>query len=210
MHSTIARSLTTALALSAAGVLSLGAQQDQSSSAAGTLALPRYTAAPIGVSETELLRRMSDANILGHLATMDSVEIDLSEWTAGLSKSDAVTAYAKQMDATYRNKLNRDHQLGQETGIGLTTMAGELKRSHIGPAVDSVRNASDASLDRHYMLSQVQFHEHMLGELAILQSTAQHPKIREHIAAQIPILQDELSRARAIAVSKGYISSKAK
>jgi predicted outer membrane protein len=208
MKATFARSFTVGAALSALAASAAVAQPDQST-AAGTV-LPLYSAAPVGVSETELLRRMSDANILGHLATMDSIEVSMSEWTAGLSKSDAVLKYAKEMDATYRNNLNRDHQLAQQTGIGMTTMAGELKRSHIGPSLDSVQIASDLNLDRLYLLSQVQFHRHMLDELQTLEPAAKHPAIRAHIAAAIPIQQDQLMRARAIAISKGFMSNKSK
>ncbi|HEX3866166.1 MAG TPA: DUF4142 domain-containing protein [Gemmatimonadaceae bacterium] len=209
MKITRKRTFAAALAISTAAAVSLGAQQDRSSAAIATPVLPNYPASPIGVSETQLLQRMSDANILGHLAIMDSVQIVLSDWTVNYSKSDAVTAFAKETDARYRKNLDVDHKLGQETGIGLTTMTGELHRSHIGPSIDSVIVSSDITLDRHYLMSELEWDQHMLGELAILEATARHPAIRDHIAAQIPVIQGELDRARSLAAARGIISKKA-
>src|SRR4051812_22423342 len=95
--------------ISVAAALALGAQQQRSSTVVSTPVLPHYTATPVGASELDLLRRMSDANILGHLAVLDSIEIALSDWTINYSKSDVVTDYAKAMDARYRNNLDTDH-----------------------------------------------------------------------------------------------------
>ena len=208
MHINLVRSLGAAMAIATVAACASN-QQYASSSAGGTISLSDSPPVPpLGDAEVQLLRRMSDANILGHLAMIDSIEAQLSDHVIAYSLSDAVLAYANEMDSAYRNATNRDHQLGEETGLGLTTMAGDLKRSHLGPAIDSVAMASDRSLDRNYMLSQIQLHQHELAELETLQSVARNSVVREHLMTRIPVIRDELSRAHAIAVSKGYESKK--
>jgi predicted outer membrane protein len=200
------RSLAAALAIST--VVACAHRQYDSSSAGGSLSLANPPVPPLADAEVQLLRRMSDANILGHFAMIDSVEVQLSQHAMAYSLSDAVLAYAHEMDAAYRNATNRDHELGQQTGLGLTTMAGDLQRSHLGPAIDSVALASDRSLDRNYTLSQIQLHQHELAEMEILQSVARNSVIREHLMTRVPMIRDELARAHAIAVTKGYEAKK--
>jgi hypothetical protein len=54
-------------------------RQSDTMSAAGTVNIPDETAT-LSVSEVDMLRRMTDPNILGHMAMADSVEVVMAEF----------------------------------------------------------------------------------------------------------------------------------
>jgi hypothetical protein len=70
--------------------------------------------------------------------------------------------------------------------------------------LDSVGIASDLTIDRHYVMSQVELNEHVLAELELLQNNAQNSAVHEYVTTIMPAMRDALSRARAIAVKRGF------
>ncbi|MDB4913451.1 MAG: hypothetical protein JWM95_1095 [Gemmatimonadetes bacterium] len=195
MNSLTARILTGAVAISAVAS-TVHAQRISARSMTADV--------PLAPSETKFLRGMSDADVLGHLIVLDSVEVDVSKAAIRRSKSDAVTAFAKQTLADHGSAMNADKQIGKQTGIAPTMIVGELKKSHMGAQVDSVDIASDLTVDRHYIMSQVEMHQHAIAELQTLREVARNPAIRAHIDAQIPAMREHLAKAHEIAMSKGF------
>ena len=154
--------------------------------------------------EARVLRGMSDANILGHLAATDSVEVALSDTTITKSTSDQVLAYAKMMRAAHLGSMHAVDVIARETRIGRNTLAGELNITHLFSQPDSVSNASDQTIDRHYITEQISIHRHVLAELQLLQGVVKNERAREHIDAAIPAVRDHLARAVAIAKARGF------
>jgi predicted outer membrane protein len=108
------------------------------------------------------------------------------------------------MHLAHTDDLEQVRQIASDAGITSTADVVGLTASHMAASLDSVRFASDATIDRHYIMSQVQVHAHTLAELETLQSVARHPAIRGHIAELLPVVRDHLARARAIAIDKGF------
>jgi predicted outer membrane protein len=179
-------------------------QQVVSSSAAGTVDLSRYPAVTLSERELRILRGMSDANVLGHLSMVDSLEVVTADSALRLSKSDAVLAFAKDMRTAHSLSLMQERDIAHRLNSAPTTVVGELRASHIAPSLDSVTTAGDQTIDRHYVTSQVQLHAHVLAELETLRDVARDPAIREHIDAMIPVVRDHLARAHALAIAKGF------
>ena len=174
-------------------------RQNDAVSAAGTLDLPDYAAA-LNTSEVGMLQRMTDPNILGHMAMGDSIEVVMAEYAQRRTKNDDVLEFARAMDVDHSSHMNAARALAVSSGVGIHTLANELKASHMGPLVDSIGpQISELKFDRNYILAQIQMHEHMLGELDVLQDVAQNDAVRDHIKASIPVMQAHLDRARAIA-----------
>lgn len=155
-------------------------------------------------SEANLLRSMSDANILGHLVSVDSFEIALSDSAILKSKSDTVIAYARNMRSTHLASRTAARSIARELGLPLTTINGEMRRTHVFAAADSLANASEAQVDRHYLTQQIELHDHMLAELALLQDVAKNERVRENVRNRIPIIQGQLDWAYQVAKTKGY------
>ena len=159
---------------------------------------------PLNAKEARVLSGMSDANILGHLAATDSVEVALSDTTITKSKSDQVLAYAKMMRSAHLGSMHAVDVIAKETGIGRNTLAGELRITHLFSMPDSVGNASEREIDRHYITEQIAIHRHVLAELQLLQGVVKNERAREHIDAAIPAVRDHLARAVAIAKTRGF------
>src|SRR5689334_16393188 len=58
--------------------------------------------------ELEVLKGMSDADILGHLITIDSMEVATADSALRLSRSDDVLDLAKRMRATHSANFRQD------------------------------------------------------------------------------------------------------
>ena len=161
---------------------------------------------PLAPAEEKFLRGFSDANILGHLYQNDSMEVGIGQAALRRSRNDAVLNYAKLMVLDHTTAMKMDKSLGKSTGVGLTMIVGEMAKSHMGVSVDSVDIASDLTVDRHYVMSQVEMHQHMLAELRTLREVAQNQAIREQIDAEIPAVREHLAKAHAIARKIGFES----
>jgi predicted outer membrane protein len=191
-------------ALTAPAFIACASTRHNDMGAAGTLKLTDATAA-LSSSEVTMLQRMTDPNILGHMAMGDSVEIVMAQFAEHRTKNDDVLNFARMMDVDHSTHLAAERTLGTTSGVGIHTLANELKASHMGPMVDSIGpQISELKFDRNYILSQVQMHQHMLGELEVLQDVAKNDMVRDHVRATIPIVQAHLDRAREIAKKYDY------
>jgi putative membrane protein len=201
-----ARTFIAVLAIPA-GLACASAHHSQTVSSAGSVSLtdtPRN--AVLSSRETEMLRSMTDPNILGHMAMADSVEIVMGKLALNRSKTDAVDDFARQMISDHTASLDAEHAIARHDGMGMQTMVGELNVSHMGPMVDSVGpTISEATFDRNYLLSQVQMHRHILAELQTLQDVARDRAVREHVVAAIPVVTQHMNRAHDLAVQRGYL-----
>lgn len=184
-------------------------RQYSSTSAGGTVDLAAYPIPDLPASEIEILRGMSDEQILGHIILIDSLEVATADSTIQIAMSDPTLSYARLMRATHATDLATARSLGRERGITPVQQFGGLRASHMAADLDSIPRASDLTLDRHYIMSQVELHQHVLRELETLQQTARDPVLRAHIATMIPVVRDHLSRAHAIAVERGFEKKRA-
>lgn len=175
-----------------------------SSSAAGTIDVGASAGERLDARESQLLRSMSDADILGHLITIDSMEVAASDSALRLSRSDDVLDLAKRMRAEHQANLRQDRDLAKQQNITPIEMFGGIRATHVAASLDSVGIASDLTIDRHYVMSQVELNEHVLAELELLQNNAQNSAVHEYVTTIMPAMRDALSRARAIAVKRGF------
>lgn len=188
----------------AAAAFTACATSSQYSSAGGTIDLADYPVPSLSASELTMLRGMPDATILGSMVTADSLEVVTADSLLRISRTDAVVSYARMMRVDHMNDIKHIRALSQSIGLTPVTVVGGLRASHVAAALDSVRFASDATVDRRYILSQIMLHEHVLAELQEVKSSAQNEQIRDHIAMAIPMVREHLARAHAIAVDKGF------
>lgn len=203
------RVTTFALAICAIAACSSNQGYGSAASAAGTVNLAAYPIPALDASEAQLLRGMSDADILGHFITVDSMEVATADSALRIVKTDDVLEFARLMRAAHSENLKRDRDLAQQTGITPIMMFGGLRASHVAASLDSIRQASDLKLDYHYVTSQVELHQHVLAELQELRGVAKNPAIVQQIDALIPMVRDHLARAHALAVARGYEKKRA-
>lgn len=204
MSGSYVRPIVCAFAIGALAACSSNQGYGSGASAAGTVNLAAYPVPALSASEVRLLHGMSDADILGHFITVDSMEVATSDSMLQVGKTNEVLQYARLMRNVHEENLLRDRELARRTGITPVEMFGGLRASHVAASLDSIRQASDLKLDYHYVMSQVELHEHVLAELQELRGVAKNPGVVERIDALIPVVRDHLERAHALAVERGY------
>lgn len=194
MIRTKARMLVAMLAVAGAAACST----NRSYMSGGDVDLSVATPADLGTDEMTLLRQMSDANILGHLMVVDSIEVTLSDTALYHIKTGVVGDYAKMMHLVHSDDWKALKDLAGSTGLVPTIDVMKLRSSHVAAGLDSVRKTSDATKDQQFMRAQIELHQHALAELQVLNDVARNSALRSHINDMIPVVRDHLARAMAL------------
>jgi len=108
-------------ALAVPAFVACASTHQNESAAAGTLNVMDATAT-LSSSEVSMLQRMTDPNILGHIAMSDSVEIVMAQFAQRRTKNDDVLSFARMMDVDHSSDLETERQLGSSTGLGIHTL----------------------------------------------------------------------------------------
>lgn len=169
----------------------------------GDVDMSMATPADLGNDELTVLRQMSDANILGHLIVLDSMEVALSDTALRHVKTDNVGGYAKMMHLVHSDDWKALKDLGGATGLVPTMDVMKLRSSHLAAGIDSVRKTSDMTKDQQYMRAQIELHQHALAELQVLSGVARNSALRSHVTDMIPVVRDHLARAMSFAKPLG-------
>jgi predicted outer membrane protein len=154
--------------------------------------------AELGSDEVTRLRQMSDANVLGHLMALDSLEVTMADTALRHIKTDNVNAYAKMMHLAHEDDWKSLKDLAGSTGLLPTIDVAKLTSSHVAAGIDSVRKTSDVTKDQQFIRSQIELHQHALAELQVLEGVAKNSALREHIVNMMPVVRDHLARAIAL------------
>lgn len=169
----------------------------------GDVDLSVATPAKLEPGEVTVLRQMSDANILGHLMTLDSLEVTLADTALYHVKTDDVGAYAKMMHLAHEDDWKALKDIASSTGLVPTLDVEKLRTKPVAAGLDSVRKTSDVTKDQLFMRTQIEMHREALAELQVLDGVARNRMLREHISSMIPVVRDHLARAMAIAKPLG-------
>jgi predicted outer membrane protein len=199
MNRSKTRSLVALLAISTAAACST----NRAYMADGDVDLSLAAPAELGTTEITRLRQMSDANILGHLMALDSLEVTMADTALRHIRSGDVGAYAKMMHLMHNDDWKELRDLAGASGLIPTIDVTKLSSSHIAAGIDSIRKTSDITKDQIFMRAQIDLHRHALAELQILEGVARNTALRQHIADMIPAVRDHLARARMIAKPLG-------
>jgi predicted outer membrane protein len=192
--------LVAMLAITAAAACST---MNQTYVSGGDVDLSTAIPAQLTSDEMTMLRQMSDADIIGHIIAVDSLEITLADTALRLVKQGSVSAYAKQMHLAHEDDWKAMKDLAATAGLIPTRDVSRLRFSHVAAGVDSVRRTSDATTDQQFMRAQIELHKHALAELQVLEGVPTNMALRQHITAMIPVVRDHLARAMAMAKPLG-------
>ena len=199
MNKSKTRALVALVAISTAAACST----NRAYVADGDIDLSLAAPAELGTTEVTRLRQMSDANILGHLMALDSLEVTMADTALRHVRSDEVGGYAKMMHLMHNDDWKDLRDLAGATGLIPTVDVTKLSSSYIAAGIDSIRKTSDITKDQLFIRSQIDLHRHALAELQILEGVARNTALRQHIAELIPVVRDHLARAQMIAKPLG-------
>ena len=204
----VATATATLAALFAAACASTATQAPRGT-AAGSLALAAVEAdtlttlppvPPLSPGDRDLLSRMSDANILEHLTTSDSVEVAMAQVARRRSRSQAVWSFARRMILDHGTSMRDMKSIANERDLPMQIAQGDTSELRLFRTLDTLdASVAGTDFDRLYIRWQIQLHQHMLAELQALQGIARDDLLKRHIDDAIPIMRSHLARALAIA-----------
>ena len=154
--------------------------------------------AAIGLGAADVAS-MSNANIVAHLATGDSLEVALSQAGAARAQNQAVRDFAQRMVSEHSQHMQMGQQMAAQAGIAPSPLPADT--TDVAMATNVMTRLSNvpagANYDRQLMRAEVMMHQHMLHELTMVQPQASGAA-RQLVDQTIPVVQQHLTDARAI------------
>ena len=177
----------------------------RTSTAAGMIPMT-VNVPPLSSDELAMLGMMSDANILQHMSTSDSLEIAMAHVAMQRTQSNGVRDLARMIIADHSRSLASGKAIARDNNIPLELAPGDTSGMHGYRVIQRLQNAG-TDFDRVYLGTQIRLHQHMLAELQALRNTATSTAVRQHIQDDIEPVQRHLDRAESLAKSLGYTYS---
>lgn len=141
----------------------------------------------------------NDANVIAHLASGDSIEVQLANLAQGRAQSAAVRDLAALLARDHQQHLTQVLALAPQTGFAPTPAANDSSAMHAQHAMGMITSLQGAAFDSAFVDAQVMHHQMDLAMLAQLRARAQSTALQQLIDQTIPVIQTHLDRARALA-----------
>lgn len=142
---------------------------------------------------------MSNANIVAHLMTRDSLEIVMSQAAADRARSTTVRDFARRMVTDHAQQLRTGSRLVSDSGmvplLSYPDTAGSILAKRM--MSDLADSPSGTTFDRRFMRYEVVMHQHVLGELTMMRSRASGVAL-QLVDQTIPVVRQHLADARAL------------
>lgn len=199
------------LPLACAGVAALAACNSamQTMTAGGTLSPMTSINPAITSADIAMLRSMSTAQQLTHLAVADSMEIAMGQIAVHRTQNGAIAEFARRMIDDHGQSLQQSHVIAQQQRLTLQPAANDTMPTHLVRMVDVLNSGTPTTeFDRTYVMSQIQVHQRMVDELQALQGIVTDEALRRHVGANIPVVESHLASAEHIAAQLGYTTAR--
>jgi putative membrane protein len=153
------------------------------------------------------LARAQDAGVQQHLTDNDrqflayvnegsQAEAQMCQYAAENTQSPAVRAFARLMLFDQKDLADRLAALIQREGIQLPPRMGQQTMAKIAPK-------SGVNFDSEFIGAQVEHHTNDLQRFEAVQSKTQDEGLRQFVSQTVPVLQQHIALARAVAQSLG-------
>lgn len=159
----------------------------------------------LSASDAAMLRAMTDANVVAHLAMGDSAEIVSGQTAERRAQSTALRNFARTLVTDHSRSYEQGSSLAAQRGITPALVPDDTMAMHMAMMMNQLSGAG-GSFDRDFLQMQIMHHQHMLSELNLLRSTVRDPALQQHIASVIPVVQMHLSRAQQLGGQMGLPS----
>jgi putative membrane protein len=141
---------------------------------------------------------MTNANIMAHVATGDSLEIALSRAGAARARNDAVRAFANRMVSEHSQHLQTGRRFAMQAGIMPMPAVPDSGDARLATRMmNGLSRDAQADYDRSLMRDEVMMHQHMLRDLEMLRPQADGAT-REFIDQTLPVVRQHLADARML------------
>jgi predicted outer membrane protein len=165
---------------------------------AGMFYIAGPTGTPLGFMPADVAM-LSNANIVAHLASGDSLEIALSRVGLNQAENVEVHNFARRMVQEHTNHLKMAQQMAAQAGLTPLLPAADTVDATMAQRTIARLSTESPSTDydRRFMRVEVAMHEHMLRELIMMHRQASGTTA-QFITQTIPVVQQHLSDARRV------------
>lgn len=158
----------------------------------------------VSAGDLELYRGATDANIIAHVLTGDSLEIEMSRLALTRASNPAVRDFAQMMIDQHSQNSTYFRQMQADESIGIAPMANDPIANQAINAISRLRNLSGAEFDRAYMRAQVAHHDAEVAALTWMAENSRDDDIEEDFEGKlIPTVRQHLTRARELSAQVG-------
>jgi len=153
-----------------------------------------------GTLGTESSERLSDPQITTVLRAVNVAEVDQARTAVGKVQNEEVKKFAEMMIAQHGQSVKDidalNSKLGyQQTDSQLATELG-VKSTQVG---QKLSQTNDASIDRLYMLNQIDEHRQVLDTIdSRLVPAARRDEVKDLLQTMRPVVADHLQMAQRI------------
>lgn len=158
----------------------------------------------VSAGDLELYRGATDANIIAHVLSGDSLEVEMSRLALTRASSPAVRDFAQMMIDQHTQNSTYFRQMQADESIGIAPMANDPIANQAINAISRLQGLSGAEFDRAYMRAQVAHHDAEVAALTWMAENSRDDDIEEDFEGKlIPTMRQHLTRAREVAVQVG-------
>jgi len=142
----------------------------------------------------------SQKNIVDRLIVSDSLEADLAKYVAGQTKNAAVRDFANLLVTDDHAHIDSLRKLADTPDVGRMAPPGDSSSAKDARRFAQLRAMpADSSLDRAFITDQVQRQQQTIDNLKKWRATATSPALQADIDRAVPVVEQHLARAQAVA-----------
>jgi len=155
---------------------------------------------PLAVDNSRATSQLSDSQILGIMATVDSGEIEQARFAFSQSNDPRVKQYAEHMITQHSESTQKLNALASQNGLTPTASnSSTTLQTKSQKILEGLKSSTDAAFDATYMQSQIQQHQEVLDLLhAQLLPASRSDAVSAHLKSAHSMVQAHLNEARRI------------
>lgn len=155
---------------------------------------------PLAVDNSRAASQLSDGQILGILATVDSGEIEQARFAFSQANDPRVKQYAEHMIQQHTDSTQKINALASQNGVTPTASnSSTTLQTKSQKILEGLKSSADASFDATYMQVQIQQHQEVLDMLhAQLLPASRSDAVSAHLKSAHTMVQAHLNEARRI------------
>lgn len=140
----------------------------------------------------------SAANMLAHIATGDSLEVEIGRLAESQAQSDDVKAVAATIVRDHSANRDEALQLAQQEQLALTPPPADTSAAHAGNVMEQLQGLQGDAFDRAFVQRQIEHHQNEVRNLTTMQATVDDPEVRDFIERTLTAVQDHLDQLQQI------------
>jgi len=143
---------------------------------------------------------MSQKNVVDHLITADSIEIETAQLAASRTKNANVREFANMLVADHRKDLDSLQKIAAKPAIGRARGAADsVGVQGARELADLKAMTSDSAFDRAFVTDEINSHKQEIARLKALRAATTDPELQKNIEQSAATLEAHLARAQAVA-----------